>query len=60
MVILQSGRWDEIVKDRVAKGQQKELTEEFVRALFDAVHQESIRNQTKIMNVNASQDVSHH
>jgi chorismate mutase len=60
MVILQSGRWDEIVKDRVAKGQKKELTEEFVRALFDAVHQESIRNQTKIMNVNASHDVSHH
>jgi chorismate mutase len=52
MIILQSGRWDEIVQDRVAKGQKKEMTEEFIRGIFDAIHQESIRNQTKIMNVN--------
>lgn len=50
ILILQSGRWDEIVKDRVTKGTSKDMTEEFIRELFDAIHQESIRNQTKIMN----------
>jgi chorismate mutase len=48
--ILQTNRWDEIVKDRINKGVSKELTEEFIKELFEAIHQESIRNQTKIMN----------
>jgi chorismate mutase len=60
MVILQSGRWDEIVKDRVNKGEKKELTEDFVRAMFDAIHQESIRHQVKIMNTGVLQDVNKH
>ncbi len=50
MTILQTGRWDEIVHDRIVKGQQKELTEEFIKELFEAIHQESIRHQTKVMN----------
>lgn len=50
ITILQTGRWDEIVNDRVKKGAKKELTEEFVKEMFEAIHQESIRNQTRIMN----------
>lgn len=50
ITILQSGRWDEIVNDRIERGTKKELTEEFVKELFEAIHQESIRHQTKIMN----------
>jgi chorismate mutase len=50
ITILQSGRWDEIVKDRVAKGIKKDLTEDFILHLFEAIHQESIRHQTKVMN----------
>jgi chorismate mutase len=50
ITILQSNRWDEIVNDRIAKGSKKELTEDFVKELFEAVHQESIRHQTKVMN----------
>lgn len=50
ITILQAARWDQIVRDRVAKGGTKELTEEFVRDLMKAVHQESIRHQNKVMN----------
>lgn len=50
MTILQTGRWDQIVQDRAEKGMSKGLTEEFVKELFEAVHNESIRHQTKVMN----------
>jgi chorismate mutase len=50
ITILQTGRWDEIVRDRVKTGAEKELTEKFVLDLMEAVHKESIRNQTKVMN----------
>jgi len=50
VTILQSSRWDEIVHDRIQKGTKKELTEEFIKELFEAIHQESIRHQTKVMN----------
>lgn len=50
ITILQAGRWDEIVRDRVAKGGKKELTQDFVTEMMEAIHQESIRHQTKVMN----------
>ncbi len=50
ITILQTSRWDEIVQDRADKGGSKGLTKEFVRELFVAIHQESIRHQTKVMN----------
>ena len=50
MTILQSGRWDDIVHDRVKKGMEKKLTDGFVVEIFDSIHQESIRHQTEIMN----------
>jgi chorismate mutase len=53
ITILQASRWDEIVRDRVAKAGKKNLTEEFVSDLMEAVHQESIRAQTEVMNKKA-------
>lgn len=50
ITILQTNRWDEIINDRAEKAAQKELTREFVIELMEAIHQESIRHQTKIMN----------
>lgn len=50
ITILQTNRWDEIINDRIKKASKKELTEDFVREMMDAIHQESIRHQTKIMN----------
>jgi chorismate mutase len=50
VTILQTNRWAEIVTDRIAKGAKRELTEDFIKELFEAIHQESIRHQTKVMN----------
>ncbi len=50
VTVLQTSRWDEIVRDRVERGVSKELTETFVKEMFEAIHQESIRKQESIMN----------
>jgi len=50
VTILQSKRWDEIVKHRVEKGMQKGLSSEFMHKLLKAIHQESINHQNIIMN----------
>jgi chorismate mutase len=50
ITILQSTRWDEILKKRTLMGLSKGLSEDFVMTIFTAIHQESINHQTKIMN----------
>ncbi len=48
--ILQPERWNEILNTAVQKGRQRDLSDEFVIQLLSAIHQESIRHQTNIMN----------
>src|SRR5512138_3677992 len=55
ITILQSARWDEIIKKAVVKGESKELSSEFIDAIFKAIHQESINHQMKVLN-NGSED----
>jgi len=50
ITILQSQRWDEIVKRVISKGMAKGLSAELIDAIFKAIHQESINHQMKIMN----------
>lgn len=50
ITILQSVRWDEIVKRVMSHGQAKGLSTELIDTIFKAIHQESINNQMKIMN----------
>jgi chorismate mutase len=50
LTILQTKRWDDIVKKRVDLGARKGLSEEFILKVFQAIHQESINHQTVIMN----------
>ena len=50
ITILQSARWDEIVKKVLIKGQAKGLSSELIDTVFKAIHQESINHQMKIMN----------
>jgi len=50
ITILQSSRWDEIMKKVIAKGQAKGLSAEIIDTIFKAIHQESINHQMKIMN----------
>ena len=50
ITILQSSRWDEIIKRVIVKGQAKGLSAEMINTIFKAIHQESINHQMKIMN----------
>lgn len=50
ITILQTSRWNEILKRAMDKGQKLGLTDEFVIKYMDAVHMESINHQNKIMN----------
>lgn len=50
LTILQSGRWDELLKERSTKAIEQGLGEEFILKVLRAIHQESINHQTKIMN----------
>ena len=49
VAILQSSRWHEILGKMVLEGEEKGLSEEFVLKLFNAIHQESISHQEKVM-----------
>ena len=50
ITILQSSRWDELLRRRIEEAGKKGLSEEFIIKLFRAIHQESINHQTKVMN----------
>ena len=53
--ILQPERWNEILNSAVQKGRQRDLSDEFVIQLLSAIHQESIRHQTAIMNADEAE-----
>jgi chorismate mutase len=48
--IFQPERWDEIIKRLIEIGKQKNLSEEFIFSLIEAIHIESIHHQSKKMN----------
>ena len=50
ITILQTTRWDEIVKRVMVRGLSKGLSPELIDNMFKAIHQESINHQMKIMN----------
>ncbi|MBN1131432.1 MAG: bifunctional 3-deoxy-7-phosphoheptulonate synthase/chorismate mutase type II [Bacteroidales bacterium] len=50
ITILQTKRWDDMLRNRLRFGTSKGLSEEFIIKLFRAIHQESINHQTKVMN----------
>ena len=50
ITILQTGRWDEILRHRIEQAAKKGLGEEFIIKVFRAIHEESINHQTKVMN----------
>ncbi len=49
LTILQTRRWDEIVKKIMDKGEPLGLSSEFIERYLKAVHQESINHQNKVM-----------
>lgn len=56
ITILQPERWDEIIETRSAHGKSRGLSKEFLKQLLDAIHQESIRRQTRVMNDKAEEN----
>jgi chorismate mutase len=49
IAILQTRRWDELLDDMIRKGDAEGLNEQFLRNLFSAIHEESIRVQNEIL-----------
>ena len=50
ITILQTGRWSEILEDRLAKARQMGMSDQFIIQIFKQIHQESISFQNKVMN----------
>ncbi len=50
ITILQQERWKEVKEERIEVGLKNDLTEKFLNRYLNALHQESIRHQTKVMN----------
>lgn len=50
MSILQSDRWEELLSDKIKKGEEKGLSGDFILKLYSTIHLESIEVQNSIMN----------
>lgn len=50
ITILQQEHWSKLITKRLSQSESYHLTPQFVRILMEAIHQESIRHQTRIMN----------
>src|SRR5690554_5407870 len=48
VAILQTQRWQEILETMLWVGKEKELSEDFILRLFQAIHQESIHHQGRV------------
>ncbi len=57
ITILQSTRWDEIIKKVIVRGEAKGLSAELIDTIFKAIHQESINHQMKVMNEEVNEKV---
>lgn len=50
ITILQQEHWAKIIHERLKRDGEYGLSKDFIRKLMDAIHQESIRHQVKVMN----------
>lgn len=50
MTVVQTQRYSEILSKRGAQGALCGMSAEFVKAVFEAIHEESVRQQVEIMN----------
>jgi chorismate mutase len=50
VTILQTNRWNDLLKQRINVGLSKGLSEEFVQKIYSAIHEESIQHQQAVMN----------
>ncbi|MGE5424149.1 MAG: chorismate mutase [Syntrophothermus sp.] len=50
ITILQIKRWKQVITDRMRKGEELGLSKEFLVKLLEALHEESIQRQIRVMN----------
>lgn len=50
ITILQQEHWAKIISSRLKSSDELKLSTRFIRQILDAIHQESIRHQEKVMN----------
>jgi chorismate mutase len=50
LTVLQSGRYNEILEKRATQGAQCGMDADFVKNVFEAIHEESVRQQMEIVN----------
>ena len=51
MPVLQTARYDEILNKRINQAEDMEMDGEFMKVVLQAIHEESVRQQLKILNV---------
>lgn len=49
MPVLQTGRYDHILKDRIEQAETMDMSGEFARKILEAIHTESVRQQFTVM-----------
>jgi chorismate mutase len=57
ITILQTTRWNEIIRKSIIKGEAKGLSSDVIDTIFKAIHQESINHQMKVLNKGSIQNV---
>ena len=55
IAILQTSRWDKVLAKVVAKGQEYDLPEGFVKEVFNAIHEASVEIQNQIISEDRSE-----
>ena len=50
MAVVQTGRYSEIIDKRGAQGVLCGMSSEFMKTVFEAIHEESVRQQIDVMN----------
>lgn len=50
MTVLQAGRYNEVLEKRMAQGQLCGLSTEFIKRMFEEIHEESVRQQLETIN----------
>ena len=52
MTIVQTGRYNEILDKRGAQGVLCGMSSDFMKTVFEAIHEESVHQQIEVMNKN--------
>jgi chorismate mutase len=50
ITVLQAGRYNEILEKRAKQGEQCGMDVEFIKSVFEAIHEESVRQQIEVFN----------